>query len=198
MIKANLLSLFTVVILASLAAGCASAPKKMDAVVFTEQALAATDVAKVGRLEKGSEAERKAIEQFKTFNSDFSTNNIITNTKLTYTQDLYFRDPFKEMHSEPEFEAYLLRGASAVSEFSMEWLDVSEHDGNYYFRWIMSVKLHRDDKDKPAGRTTGISHVRFGKDGKVIFHQDYFDGASFIYEKIPILGAEIRFIKKRM
>ena len=36
------------------------------------------------------------------------------------------------------------------------------------------------------------------QDGKIIFHQDYFDGAAFIYEKIPILGAEIRFIKKRM
>ncbi len=33
----------------------------------------------------------------------------------------------------------------------------------------MSVKLKRDAQDKPAGRTTGISHVRFGKDGKIIF-----------------------------
>ncbi len=170
----------------------------MDAVVYTEQALAATDPAKVGRLEKGSEAERKAIEQFKTFNSDFSTNNLIQNTKVVYAEDVYFRDPFKEIHGEPEFEKYLLRGGDAVSEFSMEWLDVSEHDGNYYFRWIMSVKLKRDAKDKPAGRTTGISHVRFGPDGKVIFHQDYFDGAAFLYEKIPVLGAEIRFIKKRL
>ncbi|HEX3797579.1 MAG TPA: nuclear transport factor 2 family protein [Verrucomicrobiae bacterium] len=194
----NCLPVYFALIFSCFAAGCASAPKKLNPVVYTEQALAATDVSKVGRLEKGSAAEQKAIEQFKTFNSDFSTNNIINNTKLVYAQDLYFRDPFKEIHDEKEFEAYLLRGSSAVAEFSMQWLDVSEHDGNYYFRWIMSVKLHRDAQDKPASRTTGISHVRFGQDGKVIFHQDYFDGAAFIYEKIPVLGAEIRFIKKRL
>ena len=67
----------------------------------------------------------------------------------------------------------------------MDWKDVSESHGDYYFRWIMSVKLERDAKDKPAGRTTGISHVRFGADGKVIFHQDYFDGAAFCMRKYP-------------
>jgi hypothetical protein len=90
-----------------------------------------------------------------------------------------------------------VRGSEATREFSMEWLDVSEHGGDYYFRWIMSTKLKRLDK-KHTNRTTGISHVRFGKDGKVIFHQDYFDGAVFLYEKIPVLGAEIRYFKRRL
>jgi hypothetical protein len=62
----------------------------------------------------------------------------------------------------------------------------------------MSVKLKRDGKNQPPSATTGISHVRFSSDGKVIFHQDYFDAAAFLYEKIPVLGGEIRFIKKRI
>ena len=182
---------------AFLAAGCASTPRS-DAVAFTRSSLAATDGAKAAALAKGSPAEQSALTRFETFNSDFSTANITNETKNVYAADVYFRDPFKEIHGEPEFEAYLLRGSSAVAAFSMEWLDVAESHGDYYFRWIMSVTLKRDGKNAPPSLTTGISHVRFGPDGKVIFHQDYFDAAAFLYEKIPVLGGEIRFIKKRL
>ena len=80
----------------------------------------------------------------------------------------------------------------------MEWRDVAESHGDYYFRWVMSVKLKREGRHKPPTLTPGISQVRFGADGKVIFQQDYFDAGSFLYEKIPVLGGEIRSIKKRM
>lgn len=182
---------------AGLMAGCASAPKS-DPVAFTRNALMMTQPAKTTALVKGSAAESAAIARFEKYNGDFSAANITNETKNVYSADLYFRDPFKEIHSEPEFEAYLLRGSSAVASFSMEWLDVAESHGDYYFSWIMSVTLKRDGKDAKPGLTTGISHVRFGPDGKVIFHQDYFDAAAFLYEKIPVLGGEIRFIKNRL
>ena len=182
---------------AGCAAGCASAPKS-NPLAFTEQALLMTDLVKANAFEKGSAAERAAIQQFKTFNSDYSAANITNNLKKVYADGVYFRDPFKEIHSEPELEDYLLRTSKAVAEFSMDWRDVAEHDGDYYFRWIMSVKLKRDGKNQPPNLTTGISHVRFGPDGTVIFHQDYFDAGAFLYEKIPVLGSEIRFIKKRI
>jgi hypothetical protein len=178
-------------------AGCASAPKH-DPMVFTEKALAATDAIKGKAFEQGSAAEKEAIARFETFNSDFSAANITNNTKNVYAGDVYFRDPFKQIHGEHEFEAYLLRGSAATAQYSMDWKDVGESHGDYYFRWVMSLKLHRDGKKKPPSLTPGISHVRFGPDGKVIFHQDYFDAATFLYERIPILGGEIRFIKKRL
>jgi SnoaL-like domain len=186
-----------VTVLAGFLTGCASAPKT-DPVAFTQTALAATSLEKVGALEPGSAAEKTAIERFKKFNSDFSAANITNCTRTVYAADVYFRDPFKEIHGEADFEKYLLSGSSAVAQFSMDWKDVAESDGNYYFRWVMSVKLNRDGKNDPPGLTTGISHVRFNKDGLVVFHQDYFDGAAFLYEKIPVLGAEIRFIKNRL
>ena len=192
----NRLIIFLALLVTSLAVGCSSVSKP-DAVAFTRSALAATD-AKGIALTRGSAAEQAAIARFEAFNSDFSEANITNQTKQVYAADVYFRDPFKEIHGESEFEAYLLRGSSAVSAFSMEWLDVAESHGDYYFRWIMSVSLKRDGKDAKPNLTTGISHVRFGPDGKVIFHQDYFDAAAFLYEKIPVLGGEIRFIKKRL
>jgi hypothetical protein len=187
--------LYCLAALAAVVAGCASAPKQ-DSVAFTRAALAATD--QTAPPEHGSADESAAIQQFEKYNGDFSAANITNNTRLVYASDIYFRDPFKTIHGEPSFEAYLLKSSAAVAQFNMEWLDVAASGHDYYFRWIMSVKLKRDKADAPPSLTTGISHVRFDRNGQVIFHQDYFDAAAFLYEKIPILGGEIRLIKKRL
>ncbi|HSY19519.1 MAG TPA: nuclear transport factor 2 family protein [Candidatus Acidoferrales bacterium] len=177
---------------ACLAAGCASNSTKTDPANYTAQALQAT--ASV----KNTHVSPEIIQRFKDYNGDFSSNNIVMHTKEVYAADVWFRDPFKEIHGEPEFEAYLLRGSSAVAQYSMEWSDVAKHDGDYYFRWVMTLRLNRDGKNDPPTLNNGISHVRFGPDGKVIFHEDYFDAATFLYEKVPVLGGGIRFIKKRL
>src|SRR5579859_2603202 len=91
----------------SMLSGCASKPKT-DPVAFTAAALVATTPDKVGRLEKGSAEEAAAIERFKTYNSDFSAANITNNTRKVYASDVYFRDPFKTIHGEGDFEKYLL------------------------------------------------------------------------------------------
>jgi hypothetical protein len=188
----NRINRFFIMCLATgITAGCATSSHKMDPAAFTEQALQATASTK-------THASPEVIERFKIFNGSFSSNNIEANTKEVYANNLYFRDPFKEYHGEAEFEAYLLRESAAVAQYSMDWKDVAEHDGDYYFRWVMTLKLKRDGKNDPPTLNNGISHVRFGADGKVIFHEDYFDAATFLYEKIPVLGSEIRFIKKRL
>ena len=45
--------------------------------------------------------------------------------------------------------------------------------------------------------SVGISHLRFGSDGRVVYHQDYWSAADGVYQHIPILGGLIRAIRKR-
>jgi hypothetical protein len=47
-----------------------------------------------------------------------------------------------------------------------------------------------------AIHTVGMAHVRFDTRDRVIFHQDYRD-TGVIYERIPFMGAVIRWIKKK-
>jgi limonene-1,2-epoxide hydrolase len=192
--KIKFLLFYSAPIIAGLLAGCASPPKQ-DPMVFTAQALAATDA---GKVKLSGAAEEEAIKRFETFNGDISAANITNNLRKIYINDIYFRDPFKEIHGIPGLETYLLRDSASVSEYSMDWKDVGKSDGDYYFRWVMEVRLKRDSRKKPPVLACGISEVRFGADGRVIFEQDYFDAASFLYERLPIIGGEIRFIKKRL
>jgi steroid delta-isomerase len=42
----------------------------------------------------------------------------------------------------------------------------------------------------------GASHVRFGGNGLVLVHRDYWDPAEELYEKLPVLGALMRMLKR--
>lgn len=44
----------------------------------------------------------------------------------------------------------------------------------------------------------GVSRVTFGENGKVLSHVDYWDAAYNVYEKVPLLGAILRFIKRKI
>lgn len=162
---------------------------------FTTHALAATAATKTNL---SGPAEEAAMARFETFSGNISAENITNNLQKVYARNVYFRDPFKEIHGTTGLEAYLLKDSAAVSEYAIDWKDVAQSNGDYYFRWVMTVKLKRDGRKKPPGITCGISEVRFGADGRVVFEQDYFDAASFLYERLPILGGEIRFVKKHL
>jgi ketosteroid isomerase-like protein len=44
----------------------------------------------------------------------------------------------------------------------------------------------------------GASHLRFDAAGLVADHRDYWDAAEELYEKLPVLGALMRLLKRRL
>ncbi len=42
----------------------------------------------------------------------------------------------------------------------------------------------------------GASHLRFAGDGRIAMHRDYWDAAEELYEKLPLLGALMRWLKR--
>ncbi len=44
----------------------------------------------------------------------------------------------------------------------------------------------------------GVSRVVFGQDGLVQSHVDYWDPAAQLYERVPVLGALMRAIRRRL
>ena len=43
-----------------------------------------------------------------------------------------------------------------------------------------------------------ISQLRFDGDGRVAFHQDFWNAADGLYEHLPLLGNLIRRVKRRL
>jgi hypothetical protein len=176
--------------------GCAYDESKKGAFMTNySKMLASTDPQKTETLAQGSEAEKKAIERFYNFYKVFSADVIRKSIKDLYAENGYFRDGFREVHGLENMEKYFLSSTETFHECTFDIQDVASHEGNYYYRWMMNLVLKRN-KDKKI-QVVGMSHVRYDKDGKIIFQQDYWD-TGVIFEKLPLLGPIITWIRNRI
>ncbi len=64
-----------------------------------------------------------------------------------------------------------------------------------YIRWRFYYSMSESAK---ADSFTGVSRVTFTPSAKIKSHIDYWDAAEHVYEKIPLLGAVLRYIKRKI
>lgn len=156
--------------------------------------LAATDPAKTALVKQGSAEEKAGIEAFRQYYKVFAEDVIRRDTRNLYAKDAFFKDGYKEVKGVEAIETYFIATTEAIVSCTFDITDVSVHEGNYYFRWIMKLTIKRD-KDNPMEQI-GMSHVRFGPDGKVVFHADYWD-TSIVFERAPVIGWIIGWAKEQ-
>jgi len=146
---------------------------------------------------KGSAEEQNAIERVKNFFALLSEDNIRAKVRSVYAKDAYLNDNLKELQGIDAIEAYFIAGAQETEHVTVEFTDVAESNGNYYFRWIMKIRF----KKLKRGQTTssiGMSHMHFDSSGKIILHQDYWDSARGFFDHIPVVGKVLDAIRSRL
>ena len=171
-----------------------SAAKPADPEAGYRRALAAT--ASAPTVAPKSEAEAKAVAGFIDFYKVFSFDSVKAKTRAVYAPNGYFRDPFHEVAGIDAIEHYFLASTETIEDCRFDIHDVARHEREFYFRWTMHLKTKRDPKNPIEA--IGMTHVRFDEEGRVLFHQDYWDAGSVVYEKVPVLGSLVRFVKKRV
>lgn len=148
--------------------------------------------------DRGSSAEQEALARFATFFSDFSPDKIARLVDLTYAEDVWFNDTLKTIEGREALRRYLRHSAEAVDACRVQILDTVANDsGDYYVRWAMTIRFKRFRRGVDT-HSIGMSHLRFDREGRVHLHQDYWDAASALFEHVPLLGAGIRAIKRRV
>jgi hypothetical protein len=65
--------------------------------------------------------------------------------------------------------------------------------GAAYFRWTLSARL----SDKPWV-VTGVTRIAFDESGRVTDHVEYWDAASQLFERFPIIGSLLRYVRRRV
>ena len=64
-----------------------------------------------------------------------------------------------------------------------------------FLTWDFLFRLHGSRDREQVIR--GATHIQFAPDGRVAYHRDYWDAAEELYEKLPVLGGLMRFLKRR-
>jgi|UniRef100_A6W2P1 esterase/lipase superfamily enzyme len=133
------------------------------------------------------------IERFKAFYLD------VKHPKLdkiddVYTEDVLFKDPVHELRGAENLHAYLSEMCVNVHSGRFEYLDQIVSENTAYIKWNMHFKHPKLGNKTITVR--GISQVQFNE--RIYFHEDVYDLGQLIYEHVPLLGAVVKGLKKRL
>jgi steroid Delta-isomerase len=113
-----------------------------------------------------------------------------------YTQDAYFKDPFNEVHGIPEVQR-IFRHMYEVLDGPRFVIHEQIIDGAQCFlTWDFEFRFKRFDKTT-LQTVRGGSHLKLNSLGLVTFHRDYWDAAEELYEKLPVVGGLMRWLKRQ-
>ncbi|MGZ0654299.1 nuclear transport factor 2 family protein [Coraliomargarita sp. W4R53] len=161
------------------------------------RALEATDPARFDLPKAGSAAETAMLQPIQDLFIDYSHDNLAASIPQVYASDFYFRDAFRLIRSPGELSDYMLQGLEPLEGAEFVFHDIARSGGDFYLNWTMRL----DFKKTPTGtweESIGISRLRFNSEGKVIFHQDYWDPTDIVYRRIPVARQLIAWVKKKM
>jgi steroid Delta-isomerase len=113
-----------------------------------------------------------------------------------YAELARFKDPFNDV-----------RGAAAITEvFAHMFTSLHEPrfvvtrqivDGDQAFlSWEFHFRFKRFDT-RTVQVVLGGTHLQLAPDGRITEHRDYWDAAEELYEKLPVVGSLMRWLKAR-
>ena len=112
-----------------------------------------------------------------------------------YTDDARFKDPFNDVTGVPAIERIFAHMFAALDEPRFVVRDIVADGEQCFLTWDMHFRMKRFSREPQV--IHGGSHLRFAADGRVVLHRDYWDAAEELYEKLPVIGALMRWLKTR-
>ena len=105
-----------------------------------------------------------------------------------YAEHCRFKDPFNNVQGRAAVRHVFAHMFETVAAPRFVVNDALAEGDQCFLRW-----------DFHAGDFVirGASHLRFDAAGLVSEHRDYWDAAEELYEKLPVLGALMRWLKRR-
>jgi limonene-1,2-epoxide hydrolase len=108
-----------------------------------------------------------------------------------YASEVHFKDPFND-----------IRGIAAMIAVYEHMFDTTDNphfiihdrmvDGDQAFiTWVFEFGL----KGKHYS-VVGSTHLKFNDEGLVVLHRDYWDAAEELFQKLPVIGGLVRWLRR--
>ena len=106
------------------------------------------------------------------------------------------KDPVSEVQGLPEIERIFRHMYVALDQPHFVITGQVVDGAQAFLTWEFRFRFKRFDTTTLQS-VRGASHVAFNAQGLVTMHRDYWDAAEELYEKLPVLGGVMRWLKKR-
>lgn len=134
-------------------------------------------------------------EKITQFFENLTDTTSIESFKSIYDDEVRFKDPFNEVigiQAVYEVFEHMYRNLERPRFVIKEYVDKEDI---VYVKWefIFSFK-----NEKTQNAFESVSRLQMNAEGKVISHVDFWDAAEHMYEKMPIIGSLLCFIKRKI
>ena len=111
-----------------------------------------------------------------------------------YTPDIVFVDPLGRVEGLDKLTRYFSGVYKNVTSCRFDYLEECRLDGKTSIKWDMYFE-HPKLGGGTEIKVRGVSLLTFTD--KVSLHEDIYDVGSLMYEHVPVLGAPVRWLKRR-
>ncbi|WP_418318231.1 nuclear transport factor 2 family protein [Piscinibacter sakaiensis] len=112
-----------------------------------------------------------------------------------YATDARFKDPFNDVTGIDAITAVYRHMFETLEQPRFVINDVIVQRDQCFIGWDFEFRLRRLGNTPQTIR--GASHLRLDASGLITVHRDYWDAAEELYEKIPLLGSLMRWLRRR-
>ena len=140
-------------------------------------------------------APRQATQHVAHFFETLSPQSV-SQLHTVYDAQATFKDPFNEVQGLPEIERIFRHMYVALDQPHFVITGQVVDGAQAFLTWEFRFRFKRFDTTTLQA-VRGASHVVFNAQGLVTLHRDYWDAAEELYEKLPVLGVVMRWLKKQ-
>ena len=113
-----------------------------------------------------------------------------------YAPDARFKDPFNEVQGLPAIERIFVHMFESLDSPHFIVTERIVQGTQCFLVWDFRFRFRRFDTARWQ-TVRGGTHLVFNDEGLVILHRDYWDAAEELYEKLPVVGGLMRWLKRR-
>ncbi len=113
-----------------------------------------------------------------------------------YRHDARFKDPFNEVQGIAAIASVFEHMFLALYEPRFVVREIVAEGGQCFLTWDFLFRFKRYASGE-SQCVRGASHLVFADDGRIAQHRDYWDAAEELYEKLPGVGALMRWLRRR-
>ena len=113
-----------------------------------------------------------------------------------YAPDARFKDPFNEVQGIPAIACIFEHMFTSLNQPRFIITTQVVEGQQAFLIWEFRFHFKRWNT-RTAQCIRGASHLRFNPQGLIELHRDYWDAAEELYEKLPAIGALMRWMRRK-
>ena len=113
-----------------------------------------------------------------------------------YAADARFKDPFNDVRGVPAIAQIFRHMFDSLDQPRFVITQQLLQGSDAFLSWDFTFRFKSFQRDQ-LQRIEGATHLKLDDDGRVTLHRDYWDAAEELYEKLPLVGTLMRWLKAR-